>query len=323
VQRTRDLRDDALAVGVDVGGTKIAVFTVTAAGSVLTRTQEPTPAEDPEALLKLIEQLVLQVLNDRVVAVGIGAAGLVDYRTGMLRYAPNLAWRELPLGDRVAQATGLPVTVDNDANAAAWGEFRFGAGREVSDMLLVTVGTGIGGGIVSGGRLYRGAHGFAAEIGHIIVEPGGPLCGCGNRGCWEQVASGRAIDRLGREAAVAHPDAAFAKHAGGDPASVTGPLVTQAAIDGDGVAIEVLEQVGRRLGEGIGGLVNTLDPQNVVVGGGAVVAGELLLGPARVAFREAVEAPEHRPEVPIVPAELGNDAGGIGAATLALDKGRS
>jgi glucokinase len=309
-----------MAVGVDVGGTKVAAFRVAADGRILDRTQELTPAEDPEALLALVERLVLHVTTTDVRAVGIGAAGMVDHRTGVLRYAPNLSWRELPLGRRVSQATGLPVTVDNDANAAAWGEFRFGAGRDVSDMLLVTVGTGIGGGIVADNRLYRGAHGFAAEIGHIVVEPGGPLCGCGNRGCWEQVASGRAIDRLGREAALAYPDAPFVREAGGDPSKISGPVVTEAAMNGDPVATHVLQQVGRRLGEGIGGLVNTLDPEVVVVGGGAVVAGELLLGPAREAFRDAVEAPDHRPEVPIVPAELGNDAGAVGAAALALEE---
>jgi glucokinase len=309
-----------LAVGIDVGGTKCAAFRVAADGTVLDRLQEITPADDPEALLALVERLVLQMASDDVRAIGIGAAGMVDHRTGVLRYAPNLSWRELPLRGRVARATGLPVTVDNDANAAAWGEFRHGAGRDVSDMLLVTVGTGIGGGIVAGGRLYRGAHGLAAEIGHIIVEPGGPLCGCGNRGCWEQVASGRAIDRLGREAAVSHPEALFVKEAGGDPAKVTGPLVTDAAMRGDPVASSVLTEVGRRLGEGIAGLVNSLDPEKVVVGGGAAVAGEMLLEPAREAFRDAVEAPEYRPEVPIVPAELGNDAGAVGAAALALEE---
>ncbi|MFN2590535.1 MAG: ROK family protein, partial [Actinomycetota bacterium] len=184
--------------------------------------------------------------------------------------------------------------------------------------LLVTVGTGIGGGIIADGRLFRGAHGFAAEIGHIIVDPGGPRCGCGNLGCWEQMASGRAIGRLGREAAAAHPDGRLVALAGGDPAGIDGRLVTTAAKEGDPVAIDVLSEVGRRLGEGIAGLVNVLDPDRVVVGGGAIVAGDLLLEPARRAFRHTVEAVEHRPEVPIVAAELENDAGAVGAADLAL-----
>src|SRR5213594_2991868 len=147
---------------------------------------------------------------------------MVD-RSGVMRFAPNVAWREIPLAEKIRSGVGLPTLVDNDANVAAWGEFRFGAGRGSSDMLLVTVGTGIGGGIVLGGKLFRGAHGFAAEIGHIIVEPGGPRCGCGNLGCWEQVASGRAIDRLGQVAAAEHPESRLALLAGGDPAAVRGP----------------------------------------------------------------------------------------------------
>jgi glucokinase len=186
------------------------------------------------------------------------------------------------------------------------------------DMLLVTVGTGIGGGIVTGGRLFRGAHGFAAEIGHIIVEPNGPRCGCGNLGCWEQMASGRAVGRLGRKAAVDHPEALLLRLAGGNPNAVTGPIVTAAAKQGDPVAVHVLAEVGRRLGEGIAGLVNILDPEMVVIGGGVIEAADLLLEPARLACREAMEAPDHRPAVPIVAASMGNDAGAVGAADLSL-----
>src|SRR6266540_6228803 len=155
-----------------------------------------------------------------VLALGVGAAGMVSLE-GVMRYAPNVAWREFPLKERIHAAVGLPTMVDNDANVAAWGEFRFGAGRGSNDILLVTVGTGIGGGIVAGGKLFRGAHGFAGEIGHIIVEPGGPLCGCGNRGCWEQVASGRAVDRLGRQAAEVDPTSLMVGLADGDAVRVT------------------------------------------------------------------------------------------------------
>jgi glucokinase len=195
-----------------------------------------------------------------------------------------------------------------------------GAGRGFTDMLLVTVGTGIGGGIVSGGRLVRGAHGFGGEIGHIIVEPEGPLCGCGNHGCWEQVASGRAIGRLGREAAAQHPESILTELAGGDPEQVLGVTVTDAAGRGDKVAKGVLQEVGRRLGEGMAGLVNVLDPDVVVVGGGAVEAGELLLGPAREAFDRSIEGAGHRPPVPVIAALMGNEAGAVGAAMLALDE---
>jgi glucokinase len=293
---------------------------VTEDGSVEQRAQVPTPKEADD-ILAAMGSLSSELAADGVEAVGVGAAGMVEFATGILRYAPNLPWRELPLRDLVMRSTGLPCLVDNDANAAAWGEFRFGAGRGSNDMLLVTVGTGIGGGIVIGGKVLRGAHGFAAEIGHIIVEPGGPLCGCGNRGCWEQVAAGRAIDRLGREAARDHPDALFVELSGGDPERVQGSVVTEAAKQGDELARQILAEVGRRLGEGIAGLVNVLDPDLVVVGGGAIAAGDLLLDPARDAFAVAVEAPEHRQAVPIVAASLGNEAGAIGAAALALDAG--
>jgi glucokinase len=310
-----------LAIGVDLGATKIAGVVVDPAadGAIIDRRVVPTPALDPDAVLRALVEMIHQLKgsNGGVRAVGIGAAGMITLE-GAYRYGPNLPWRELPLADQVRAQVGLPAVAENDANVAAWGEFRFGAGQGSTDMLLVTVGTGVGGGIVIGRKLYRGAHGFAAEIGHFIVEPDGPLCGCGNRGCWEQVASGRAIDRLGREAAEDHLEALFVRAAGGDPSKVTGPLVTEAAKQGDAVAIGILEEVGRRLGQGIAGLVNILDPDTVVIGGGAVEAGDLLIGPAREAFVAAVEAPEHRPEVPMVPARLGNDAGAVGAADLAL-----
>jgi glucokinase len=277
-----------------------------------------TPATDAEATTLTIVEVAQELLAEsrEVAALGVGAAGMVQ-SDGVMRFAPNLAWREFPLRERIESAVGLPTMVDNDANVAAWGEFRFGTGRGSSDMLLVTVGTGIGGGIIAGRKVLRGAHGFAGEIGHIIVEPGGPLCGCGNHGCWEQVASGRAIGRLGREAAAGHPGSAMVALAGGDPSKITGPVVTASAKQGDPVAVRILAEVGRRLGEGIAGLVNILDPDLVVVGGGVIEAGDLLLEPARRAFIESVEAPEHRPNVPLLAAAMGNDAGAVGAADLA------
>jgi glucokinase len=314
------MTDGRQAIGLDVGGTKIGAARVGADGSILARARVPSPATDPERTVAAMVEVARQVLTPDVVAVGIGAAGLVDSATGILRFAPNLAWRDVPLAERVTAAMGLPAIVDNDATVAAWGEFRFGAGRGSRHLLLVAVGTGIGGGIVTDGRVYRGAHGFAGEIGHVIVEPGGPQCGCGNRGCWEQVASGRAIQRAGREAAERYPHSGIARLAEGVPARVTGSVVTRAAQDGDDTARTILAKVGRRLGEGIAGLVNVLDPATVVLGGGALAAGDLLLEPARRAFASAVEAPEARPAVPLVAAELGNEAAVVGAATLALEE---
>ena len=308
------------AVGLDIGGTKIAGFRVAADGRVLDHAIAPTPSSDSRAVYEAVEKVAREVTGPAVAAVGLGTAGMVEYPAGVVRYSPNIPFRDIPLRDWLQEGTGLPALVDNDANAAGWAEFRTGSGRGAKDMLLVTVGTGIGGAIVAGGRLFRGAHGFAGEIGHIIVEPGGPKCGCGNEGCWEMVASGRAIGRLGREAAATNPTSLLVGLADGDPTMVTGPVVTAAAKRGDPTAVGVLAEVGRRLGEGIAGLVNILDPDVVVVGGGAVEAGDLLLDPARAACRVSVEAPDHRPETPIVAASLGNDAGGIGAALLALEE---
>lgn len=310
--------DPPEVVGVDVGGTKIAALRMTADGQILDRAERSTPADDAQGILTSLLEAAAAVRGSAVVAVGIGAPGLVTAH-GVLRFGPNMALREMPLNDRIGTALGLPCVTENDATAAAWAEFAIGAGRRATHMLLVTVGTGIGGGIVVDGRIMRGAHGFAGEIGHVIVEPGGPRCGCGNRGCWEAVASGTAISRAAVEAARAHPGSLLHEIAGGDPDRADGPAVTEAARRGDTVAIDILTDVGTRLGEGIAGLANVLDPELVVVGGGAAEAGDLLLDPARVAFRDALEAPDHRPEVPLVPAELGNDAGAVGAGLLALD----
>ena len=309
------------ALGLDVGGTKVAGLVLDAGGTVVGRGERPTPAEDAEETITVVTELGRELLAEHGPAVGAGAgvAGMVDFSAGMFRFGPNLPWREVPLAARLAEALDLPVLVDNDANTAAWGEFRHGAGRGHPEMLMVTVGTGIGGGIVSGGRMLRGAHGFAAEIGHVIVEPGGPECGCGNLGCWEQVASGSALGRIGREHAAERPDGRVAQLAGG-PGNVSGRHVAEAAKEGDPEAVAILAEVGRRLGEGMAGLANILDPDVIVVGGGVADIGDLLLEPARRAFTDTLEAPEHRPEVPILAAALGNDAGAIGAAAMALDE---
>lgn len=304
------------AIGIDIGGTKVAGLRVAEDGAVLDRRERPTPADDVSATLETVSGLSAELAGAGGEAIGVGAAGMVDFAAGVLRYAPNLAWREVPLRDLLFERTGLPCVVDNDANAAAWGEYRFGAARGYRHVLAVTVGTGIGGGIVADGELLRGAHGFAAEIGHIIVEPDGPPCGCGNRGCWEQVASGRALDRLARAEVEGDPAGRIAALAAGAEAS--GRHVSEAAREGDSAARAIFAAVGRRLGEGIAGLVNVLDPEVVIVGGGVAEEGAVLMDPARSAFLDAVEAPEHRPDVPILAATLGNDAGAIGAAALAL-----
>lgn len=307
-----------LAVGLDIGGTKVAGMLVRDDGTVVQQTVEQTPAADVDATLETAYEIFAELAHaGEPEAVGVGAAGMVEYETGIIRSTPNLMWRDdFPIRDLVAERIGLPCVVENDANAAAWAEYLFGAGAGYGHVLTITVGTGIGGAVIAGGALYRGAHGFAAEIGHFIVEPGGPRCGCGNLGCWEQVASGRALDRLGREEAARDPSSRIAQIAGED--EVNGMHIGRAAAEGDARAQQIIAEVGRRLGEGLAGLVNILDPEIIVVGGGVAEIGEPLLGPAGRSFLEAVEAPAHRPEIPIVPAKMGNDAGGIGAAMLAL-----
>jgi glucokinase len=307
------------AVGIDVGGTKTAAARVDHDGTVLAIETLPTPADDVDATLATIVEAARAVITADVGAVGIAAAGLVEWGSGELVFAPNLAWRRVSLSKYLEAELGLPAVADNDNTAAAWGEYVFGAGRGVTDLLLVGVGTGIGGGIVTGGRLFHGAHGFAAEIGHIVMDPAGPLCGCGNRGCWEQLASGQAVVRAARAAVGAKADTTLTTATEGDPSRVTGGMVTRAAQDGDAVSIAILAEVGRWLGVGIGGLVNILDPEIVVMAGGVAEAGDLVLEPARTAYRDTVEGAEMRPDVPIVMAALGRNAGVVGAAALVLE----
>jgi glucokinase len=307
------------AVGIDVGGTKIAAGRVDEDGSVLALETLPTPADDVDATIATVVRAARAVITPDVGAVGIAAAGLVTWGSGELVFAPNLAWRQVPLTRLLTSELGLPIVADNDNTAAAWGEHLFGAGRGVDDLLLVGVGTGIGGGIVSGGRLFHGAHGFAAEIGHIVMDPAGPLCGCGNRGCWEQLASGQAVTRAGRAAVRDGADSTLVELTAGDAERVTGPMITRAARDGDRVSVAILADVGRWLGVGIGGLVNVLDPQMVVMAGGVSEAGDLVLEPARTAYRDTVEAAEMRPDVSIVMAAHGGNTGVVGAAALVLE----
>jgi glucokinase len=252
-------------------------------------------------------------------AVGIGAAGFVDAARSTVLFAPNLAWRNEPLKAMIEQLAGLPVVVENDAKAAAWGETRFGAGQGEQFTVTVTVGTGIGGGIVLGGQLYRGAFGVAAEIGHMLVEPRGRECGCGNFGCLEQYASGNALVREARERAGRAPERAqfLLDLAGGKADDITGPQVTEAAKAGDEVAVTSFELIGTWLGVGLASLAAVLDPRVFIVGGGVSLAGELLLGPARVAFTEQLTASAYRPKAELRLAQLGNDAGLVGAADLA------
>jgi glucokinase len=309
-----------LTIGVDVGGTKIAAGVVTDRGEIVESLRRNTPARDKVATEGAIVSLVRELSSRyEVAAVGIGAAGYVDAARSTVLFAPNLAWRNEPLRASVEKQVGLPVVIENDANAAAWAEFRFGAGADVNELLMVAVGTGIGGGVVLDGHLFRGSFGIASEFGHIRLVPGGRLCGCGNYGCWEQYASGRALVRQVREVAKAGSPAAarMLGQAGEDPEAITGQVVTEAAKDGDPLAVEAFNEVGRWLGEGLADLVAVFDPAIIVIGGGVSEAAELLLGPARTGLEHELAGRGHRPEPELRPASLANTAGVIGAADLA------
>lgn len=314
------MTDTALACGVDVGGTKILGGVVDSEGTIVDQVRVDSPATDPAAIQDAIAKVVNELKSRHtIVSVGVGAAGYIDKARSTVMFAPNIAWRDVDLKARLEQQTGLPTVIENDANAAAWGEFAYGAGADVDDLLLITVGTGVGGGLVLDGELYRGAFGVGAEIGHMRVVPNGILCGCGNRGCFEQYASGSALVRDAR--AAAREGSLLARglvdRAGGDPEAIDGPLITEAARADDPFAVEALTTLGVWLGEGIASLTAVLDPAVVAIGGGVSEAGDLLLGPARRAFAAQLTGRGHRPALEIRKASLGNRAGLIGAADLA------
>jgi len=311
----------ALTIGVDIGGTKVLSAVVDEDGKVLARSRRPTPADDPTATLESIVDTIGELRAEHdVIAVGVGAAGWIDEKRSTVLFAPNLAWRAEPLRDRLAERIDLPIVVENDANVAAWAEFRYGAAADAENsMVMFTLGTGIGGGIVLEGKLVRGAHGIAGELGHILLVHDGRPCGCGRRGCLEQYASGTALVRYAREGAAMDASAAYRllHAAGDDPAAITGQMVTAAARAGDPVAIDAFTQLATWLGEGLADLAQILDPQVMILGGGVVEAGELLLAPARAAYAVQLAQRGTLPVADLRAASMGNDAGVVGAADLA------
>ncbi len=293
-----------LTVGVDIGGTKVAAAVVDPDGTVLARARRDTPHRSTEP--SVVETVIVEAVDDlrgthAVEAVGVGAAGFVDANGELVRFAPHLSWRDEPLRARLAERIGLPVFVDNDANAALWAEHRFGAARGIEDVVLVTLGTGIGGGLLIRGRPYRGVNGMAGEFGHMQLVPDGRPCECGRRGCWEQYASGKALARYANSAGL----------------NLSGPPLTEAAADGHPVACGAYTDVGRWLGIGLANLVAAFDPAVIVVGGGVGAVGELLLEPARRALSDTVVGAGHRRLPDVVTASLRAEAGMIGAADLA------
>ena len=309
-----------LAVGIDIGGTKVKAGVVDEDGLVLESVLRDTPSTSPIEVENIIAEIVEELRTRHYVyAVGIGAAGFVDASRSTVLFAPHLAWRHEPLRDAVRRRVGLSAVVDNDANCAAWAEWRFGAAQNESDLVCITLGTGIGGGLVIGGQVHRGRHGLAGEFGHMQVVEGGHRCECGNSGCWEQYASANALVREAKARITARDPRAggLLDRVDGDAASITSLLVTQAALAGDAMCVSLLAEMGEWLGVGIANLAAALDPGTFVIGGGVSDAGDLLIGPATEAFRRTLTGRGFRPEARIVRAHLGNEAGLIGAADLA------
>ena len=316
----------SLAIGIDIGGTKVAGGVVDEDGQVLVRARRDTPhrSKRPRVVEDTIVDVVEELRSQRpeVTAVGIGAAGFVAADRATVVFAPHLSWRHEPLRDALSKRIDSPILVENDANAACWAEWRFGAAQGESDVVMVNLGTGIGGAILMHGELIRGRYGIAGEFGHMQVVPEGQRCECGNRGCWEQYASGNALVREARAMILANSPVAtdLAARVDGRADELTGPIVTEAARDGDPTSTELLAEIGHWLGIGIANLAAAFDPGTFVIGGGVSAAGELLLGPARETFRRRLTGRGYRPEAQIVAARLGNEAGLIGAADLARNE---
>jgi glucokinase len=310
------------AIGLDVGGTKVLGVGLDPAVPALVTAEErvPTP-EGGEGLTGCLLGLA-ETLSARIgvaTSLGVGLPGMVD-RRGTLHLGPHLRHlRHLPLGRLLAEAAGVPVVVDNDANCAAVAEQTAGAALGAQEALVITLGTGVGAGIITGGRLLRGANGFAGEPGHMVVDPSGPPCPCGKRGCWERFASGTGLGRLARDAANGGRLDAAVELAGGDPDGVRGEHVTAAARTGDQDALVVLGELAHWIALGLANLANILDPEVIVVGGGLVEAADVLIPEVQDRFEHLVMAGDRRPPLPIVPATLGERAGAIGAALLAAD----
>jgi len=328
----------AVTLGIDVGGTKMLGLALGSAGEVLAEDRLPSPHPlvaapgDPEAaaallegLAALVEQLARAVADrgaPAATSIGVGVPGLVD-DTGRLRYAPNLpAGDGMEVAARLGERVGLRVVADNDATCAAVAEWVLGAAAGATDAVMVTLGTGIGGGLVCGGKVMRGANGFAGEIGHMVVDPSGPQCSCGRRGCWERFASGSGLARLAREAAHAGRLASVVHLAGDDPDAVRGEHVAEAAASGDAEAQAVLEELGFWIALGLSNLALALDPEVMVIGGGLsdLVAG--ILPSVQQSMDSMLWPASTRPQIRIAPAALGERAGAIGAALVAREDDR-
>ena len=310
-----------LKVGIDIGGTKIAGGVVDDDGNIVEKLRVDTPI-DTRALADAVVDMARRfgAAHD-IAAVGVAAAGFIDRDRATVIHAPNIAWRNEPLKATLESRIDAPVIIENDANAAGWAEFRFGAGRDVEHMVMLTMGTGVGGAVVAGGELFRGGHGIGGELGHIRFTRDGLPCGCGQNGCLEQYASGRALQREANAIADAGGIGAELAALRDEKGTITGPAVSRLVLAGDPGALEALRRVATALGEACGGFQAVLDPELFVIGGGVAQLGEDLLGPVRVAYETSLPGYGDRPIANFAIAQLGNDAGLIGAADLATAEG--
>lgn len=322
--RSRFTMENACVVGADVGGTKMAVGAVDARGALILRREARSPAGDGEAMVRELNGLVAVCAEAArsegfdILGVGIGAAGFILHSAGVLMEAPNINWSDVPLARLVGEETGLPCFLDNDANAAAAGEHLAGATMGVDDFVYLTLGTGIGGAVFSGGSLYRGHRGTAGEFGHMTIDPDGPLCGCGRKGCLEAMASGTALEREA-SALVAHGEGPLLlRLAGGNASLITGEMVSEAARQGDAAALGAFERVASSLAYGVVNLIHAFDPEMVVLGGGVARAGDLILAPLARAV-ERLGLPALIEGTSMVLSRLAGDAGLIGAGAIAWE----
>ncbi len=307
------------SIGIDIGGTKIAAGLVSPDGELSQLIKVPSPASDPDLMAKTVVDLINQLAEGREIeAVGIAAAGFIDAERNEILYSPNLQWRHEPLRTRVQEMVSYPVTLENDANAAAWAEFRFGSGKKAQSMVMLTIGTGVGGAIIADGKLIRGGFGIGGELGHIRLINGGRQCGCGQRGCLEQYGSGTAFLKAARKLATSDgPAGRRLRELASENGILSGAEVSQAIMEGDVGALSLLRELGDYLGQGLASIVAALDPEVCIIGGGVSIAGENLTEPIYFSYLNNLPAKGYRPELEVIAAKLGNEAGLIGAADIA------
>lgn len=306
------------AIGIDIGGTKIAGALVDAQGSIVAEDRVPTPADDADEIASAVVDLVRKLSQgQKVIGAGVAAAGFIDAAQANIVYAPNLSWRNEPFKAKLEAQLDIPVLIENDANAAGWAEYRYGAGRGTKHMVMLTIGTGVGGAVIADSKLLRGGFGIAGELGHLRVVPEGLLCGCGQHGCIEQYGSGTALLRSAKQlAGSGRPEGKRLAELATAVGELSGNEVYQAILEGDAGALGLVAELGSWLGQAAASLTAVLDPEVLVIGGGVSSVGDILLDPIRESYLSHLPARGFRPELEVKVAEFVNDAGVVGAADL-------